>query len=196
MSKSRKNGEKSEVQDQDNDSEDTGQVNFRVNSQKKDRWKDFADESDYGNLSTFLRRAAEKEIARQEASEGRHQPAHTKTDDSEEILEKLGEVVTKLQSMDRRLSAIEADSYGDEDLKELATRVYKILPTSVEQIQQEQAKKLDGHQANTGTIEDLAEQLEADQASVEMAVQRLRNTTHSVYKTERGDGIEHYYKEV
>jgi hypothetical protein len=64
----------------------------------------------------------------------------------------LGEVVTQLQSIDRRLSAIEVDSYRHEDLKGLATRVYKILPTLVEQIQQEQAKKLDRHQASTGTI--------------------------------------------
>lgn len=38
--------------------------------------------------------------------------------------------------MDRRLSAIESDRYGDEELTKLATEVYRILPSSIAEIQQ------------------------------------------------------------
>jgi len=38
-----KNGEKSKGKKEDSETEETGQVNLRVNSKKKDRWADFAD---------------------------------------------------------------------------------------------------------------------------------------------------------
>ncbi|UHQ98122.1 hypothetical protein HYG81_21320 (plasmid) [Natrinema zhouii] len=194
MSNNRKTHRENNGQQDLNQDNEKQQVNFRVNDAKKIGWESFVEKSDYATLSHFLRTAAEKEIAQAEANDGEPQSPYQQDDSSEEILEKLSGITTKLSSMDRRLSAIEANRYGDDDLDELVTRVYQQLPTSIHDIHKAEAKKLEGKPGNTGSVEDLAQHLDADESAVEMAVQRLRNTTHSICQTESEDEIVHYYK--
>jgi hypothetical protein len=47
----------------------------------------------------------------------------------------------------------------------------------------------------TGSIDDIAAILDADEEAVQLAINRLQSTTHSVYSTESAAGTVHYYKE-
>jgi len=211
-------------------SEEYKTLAVRLSKEKKCRWEDYVEESHQPTLSQLVRIATEREIARgnpleppEEGDESSHEPAP-------EVIHKLEEISNKLQSMDRRLSAIESDRYGDEDLTKLATEVYRILPSSVSEIQQAVAQKErdttgDGDKEDiaymaeamgdnkedvapptkdatqsgqgpcTGSIGDITAILDADEEAVQLAINRLQSTTHSVYSTESAAGTVHYYKE-
>lgn len=170
------------------------QVNFRVNEEKKANWETFVEKSEYSSISHFLRRAAEKEKARHENENQEKSESEVSSEQFESVTDHLEQISTRLQSIDRRLSSIEADQYGDEDLAELANDVYQVLPSSVNEIQIEQSRKMDGKDANTGSIADIARKLNADKSAVEMAIERLKNTTYAIRETENDAGITSYYK--
>jgi len=176
-----------------------------------------------------VRLAIEKEIAREEPLTSSAESDADSQEPSPEVIHKLDQISNKLQSMDRRLSAIESDRYGDEDLTKLATEVYRIFPRSINEIQQAIAQKesvtsesenqtdiefmgeamddegeftLPSQDSSsserrpcTGSIADIATILDADEEAVQLAINRLQSTTHSVYSTESAAGIVHYYKE-
>lgn len=169
------------------------QLNLRVNKEKKERWKDFVGDSKYQNVSHFLRHSAESQIAREQQDDSQTK-SQVGTESLDKVIERLDEISTKLKSIDRRLSGLEAERYDDEEIKELAPEVFQQLPSSVNEIQQEQADKVDGKDANTGSIEDLARTLGVEESAVEMAIQRLRNTTYSIKTTENEKGTTFYYK--
>jgi uncharacterized protein YfkK (UPF0435 family) len=209
-------------------SDEYSTVAVRLSSKKKERWEEYVDESSEPSLSQLIRVATEKEISRENPLESPTQNASQEP--SPEVMQKLEGITNKLQSVDRRLSAIESDRYGDEDLTELATSVYKILPSSIAEIQQAVAQKeradpvnesstnanfmleiFDDEEQNsnpetrditqstrrpcTGSIDDIATILDADQEAVQLAINRLQSTTHSVYSSESAAGTIHYYKE-
>lgn len=198
----------------------------RLSKEKKKKWKDYVEESNQPTLSQLVRISVEREIARENPLEESNSDSQ---DSSQEVIHKLDQISNKLQSMDRRLSAIESDRYGDEDLTQLATEVYRILPSSISEMQQAVAQKegampgeeveveveymaeaigddqmvtpssSDATQSSqrlcTGSIEDVATILDADEEAVQLAINRLQSTTHSVYSVESAAGTIHYYKE-
>ena len=204
-------------------------VAVRLSRNKKKRWEDYVEESPMTTLSEVLRLAMEKEISRENPITAPDTSGADSQDPSPEVIHKLDQISNKLQSMDRRLSAIESDRYGDEDLTKLATEVYRILPRSVNEIQQAIAQKesatlgsenqgdiefmgdamvdeaefsLPSHDRSqsksgpcTGSIADIAAILDADEEAVQLAINRLQSTTHSVYSVESAAGTVHYYKE-
>jgi hypothetical protein len=205
-------------------------VAVRLSKEKKNRWEGYVEESPMTTLSEVLRLAMEKEISREDPITASATNGADSQDPAPEVIHKLDQISNKLQSMDRRLSAIESDRYGDEDLTELATEVYRILPSSISEIQQAVAQKEDAMpgeevevdveymmeatgdenrtvtpsssdvtQSNqrlcTGSIEDISTTLDADEEAVQLAINRLQNTTHSVYSVESAAGTIHYYKE-
>lgn len=205
-------------------------VAVRLSKEKKKRWEDHVEESHQPTLSQLIRIATEREIARGNPLEPPEQGDDDSREPSPEVMNNLEQISNKLQSIDRRLSAIESDRYGDEDLTELATEIYRILPSSIKEIQQAVAQKegaypVGGDEANiefmaeamtndeqeftppsptssqssrgpcTGSIEDTAAILDADEEAVQLAITRLQNTTYSVYSVESAAGTVHYYKE-
>jgi len=210
-------------------SEEYKTVAVRLSKEKKKRWEDYVEESPMTTLSEVLRLAMEKEISQDNPITASARDGADSQDPSPEVLHKLDQISNKLQSMDRRLSAIESDRYGDEDLTKLATEVYRILPQSINEIQQAIAQKesvtsgsenqtdiefmgeamddggeftlpsQDSSQSEkrpcTGSVADIATILDADDEAVQLAINRLQSTTHSVYSTESADGTVHYYKE-
>jgi hypothetical protein len=205
-------------------------VAVRLSKEKKNRWEGYVEESPMTTLSEVLRLAMEKEISREDPITASATNGADSQDPAPEVIHKLDQISNKLQSMDRRLSAIESDRYGDEDLTELATEVYRILPSSISEIQQAVAQKEDampGEEVEvdveymmeatgdenrtvtpsssdvtqssqrlcTGSIEDIATTLDADEEAVQLAINRLQSTTHSVYSVESAAGTIHYYKE-
>lgn len=210
-------------------SEEYSTVAVRLGKEKKKRWKDYVEESPMTTLSEVLRLAMEKEIAQDEPITAAATNGADSQEPSPEVIHKLDQISNKLQSMDRRLSAIESDRYGDEDLTEIATEVYRILPTSISEVQQAVALKENaipggessadiefmgeamdddgeftlpsedagqtGRRPCTGSIADIATTLDADKEAVQLAINRLQSTTHSVYSVESAAGTVHYYKE-
>ena len=205
-------------------------VAVRLSKEKKKRWEDYVEESHQPTLSQLIRIATEREIARGNPLEPPEEGDDDSREPSPEVMHNLEQISNKLQSIDRRLSAIESDRYGDEDLTELATEVYRILPSSVTEIQQAVAQKEGAYpvgednseiefmaeamtdndqeftpltsntgQSNrgpcTGSIDDIAARLDADEEAVQLAITRLQSTTHSVYSVESAAGSVHYYKE-
>lgn len=205
-------------------------VAVRLVKEKKKRWEDYVEESHQNTLSQLIRIATEREIARDNPLKPPEEAEEDLGEPSPEVMHKLDQISNKLQSVDRRLSAIESDRYGDEDLTELATEVYRILPSSVVEIQQAVAKKENerpdkeenvdvtfmaeamgednpvattpssdsaqsGRGPCTGSIGDIATMLDADEEAVQLAINRLQSTTHSVYSIESAAGSVHYYKE-
>lgn len=210
-------------------SEEYKTVAVRISKEKKQRWTDYVEESPLATLSEVVRLAMEKEIAREEPLTASAESGADSQEPSPEVIHKLDQISNKLQSMDRRLSAIESDRYGNEDLTKLATEVYRILPRSVNEIQQAIAQKesvtpesenqgdiefmgeaMDDEgeftlpskdsipperRPCTGSIANIATILDADEEAVQLAINRLQSTTHSVYSTESAAGTVHYYKE-
>lgn len=205
-------------------------VAVRLSKEKKNRWEDYVEESHQPTLSQLVRIATEREIARGNPLEPPEQGDSTSQEPAPEVVHKLDEISNKLQSMDRRLSAIESDRYGDEDLTKLATEVYRILPSSIAEIQQAVAQKEGAYPVEedeadvefmaeamtdddqeftppspetsqsscgpcTGSIDNIAAILDADEEAVQMGIKRLQSTTHSVYSVESAAGTVHYYKE-
>lgn len=205
-------------------------VAARLSKEKKKRWEEYVEKSHQPSLSQLVRLATEREIARGNMLESPDQGESDSREPSPEVLNNLEQISNKLQSIDRRLSAIESDRYGDEDLTELATEVYRILPSSINQIQRAVAQKegaypgeenetdiefmaeamtdaeqdftsLNSHTDQsgrgpcTGSIDNIADILDADHEAIQLAITRLRNTTHSVYSVESAAGTLHYYKE-
>jgi hypothetical protein len=205
-------------------------VAVRLSKEKKNRWEEHVEESHQPTLSQLIRIATEREIARGNPLEPPEQGDNTAQEPAPEILHKLEEISNKLQSMDRRLSAIESDRYGDEELTKLATEAYRILPSSIAEVQKAVAQKEGAYPVEddeveiefmveamtddeqevttpstdnsqsirgpcTGSIEDIAALLNADEEAVQLAINRLQSTTHSVYSVESAAGTVHYYKE-
>jgi phenylpropionate dioxygenase-like ring-hydroxylating dioxygenase large terminal subunit len=205
-------------------------VAVRLSKEKKKRWVDYVEESHQPTLSQLIRIATEREIARGNPLESPEQGDDDSREPSPEVMHNLEQISNKLQSIDRRLSAIESDRYGDEDLTELATEVYRILPSSITEIQQavaqtEGAYPVEEDEADvefmaeamtddsqeftpltsntgqssrgpcTGSVDNIAAILDADEEAVQLAITRLQSTTHSVYSVESAAGTVHYYKE-
>jgi hypothetical protein len=116
-------------------------VAVRLSKEKKKRWEDYVEDSHQPTLSQLIRIATEREIARDDPLRPPEEGGGDSREPSPEVMHKLEQISNKLQSMDRRLSAIESDRYGDEDLTELATEIYRILPSSIQEIQQAVAQK-------------------------------------------------------
>ena len=204
-------------------------VGVRISKEKKKKWEEHVEESHQPSLSQLVRVATERQIARGNPLEQPEQAGSTSQEPAPEVMHKLEEISNKLQSMDRRLSAIESDRYGDEDLSKLATEIYKILPSSVTEIQRAVAHKEGAFSVETegsdvefmleamaddevestlsstdtgqnscrsctGSIDDIADRLDADEEAVQLAINRLQNDTHAVDETESGTGTIHYYK--
>ena len=104
----------------------------RLSKEKKKRWEDYVETSNQPTLSQLVRIATEREIARENPLENGDSDSR---EPSPEATDKLEQISHKLQSVDRRLSAIESERYGDEDLTTLATEIYRILPSSITEIQ-------------------------------------------------------------
>jgi hypothetical protein len=202
-------------------------IAVRVSRNKKERWEEYAEESHQNTLSQLVRIAVEREIAQEDSLQPPEQRGQDTTEPASEVVDKLNEIKSNLRAIDRRLSTLESDKYGDEDITELATNIHAILPSSIAGIQHAVAEKHDirsvdqdqsqsvavhtgaegiaGKASNqsdsdlnypcTGSVEDIARRLDADEEAVYMAIKRLQNTTFSVYSTESGDGTVHYYKE-
>lgn len=204
-------------------------VGVRISKEKKKKWEEHVEESHQPSLSQLVRVATERQIVRGSPLEPSKQANNTSQEPAPEIIHKLEEISNKLQSMDRRLSAIESDRYGDEDLSKLATEVYRILPASVAEIQKAVAHKQDAlptekegsdiefmleamtegeeeftppstetsqhsRRPCTGSIDDIADRIDADREAVQLAINRLQSDTHSVDEVESASGIVHYYK--
>jgi uncharacterized protein YfkK (UPF0435 family) len=104
----------------------------RLSKEKKKRWEDYVEASNQPTLSQLVRIATEREIARESPLEKVDSESQ---EPAPEVTDKLEQISHKLQSVDRRLSAIESERYGDEDLTKLATEIYDILPSSIVEIQ-------------------------------------------------------------
>jgi hypothetical protein len=140
-------------------SEEYSTLAVRLTKEKKKRWKDYVEESHQPTLSQLIRIATEREIARGNPLEAPEEGENGTQEPAPEVIHKLEEISNKLQSMDRRLSAIESDRYGDEDLTKLATEVYRTLPSSITEIQRAVAQKegaypIEENEANVGFIEE------------------------------------------
>lgn len=202
-------------------------VAVRVSRNKKERWEEYTEESHQNTLSQLVRIAVEREIAQEDSLRPPEQRGQNTTEPASEVVDKLDEIKSNLRAIDRRLSTLESDRYGDEDITELATSIHSILPSSIAEIQHAVAEKhdirsvdrdhsqsvavhIEGEETEnqafsqsesdlnypcTGSIEDIARRLDADEEAVYMAIKRLQNTTFSVYSTESGDGTVRYYKE-
>jgi hypothetical protein len=211
-------------------SEEMKTVAVRTSKKKKQRWEDYVEESNQPSLSQLIRIATEREIARGNPLEPPEKGGEDTREPSPEVMQKLEQISNKLQSLDRRLTTIESDRYGDEELTGLATEIFRILPRSIMEIQQAIAQKEDafpgeneeidveymadamgddeleskppsedttqsGERICTGSIDDIAAILDADEEAVQLAINRLQSTTHSVYSVESAAGTVHYYKE-
>jgi hypothetical protein len=200
------NEENGEEQGDTDDEANMVQVNFRVSETQREDWKGYAEENgvDYPTFSHFLRKAAQHEV------EGRS-PTETpridsvEAEPSEEVLNKLDGISNQLASVEQRLSMLEENEIGDEEIAELANDIWGILPESELEITLDLKNKgeLDEFEAPdvdpdgytlecSGSVQDIANTLNEDEADVDMAITRLKNDTHSIKEAQRM-GETHYY---
>ena len=149
----------------------------RLSKEKKKRWEDYVETSNQPTLSQLVRIATEREIARENPLENGDSDSR---EPSPEATDKLEQISHKLQSVDRRLSAIESERYGYEDLTTLASTSQSNEPSE--------------NLACTGSIANIATILDADEEAVQLAIKKLQSATHSVSSTESEAGTTQYYK--
>jgi len=181
-------------------------VNLEVESEKKEKWEQYAQEhpESNGNLSAFVRACVEKEIAG--GSENGIQ--------SEELLKKLGElgdsinqVHERMDSMESRLSGLESETTTEPEIEELKGDVFDLLPDKEPGTQpwEQEKHELNDELQHTdsdsirkqllgydGTIESLANAIDEPEFVVERCIERLQETTQLVRTVDYADETRYY----
>ncbi len=154
------------------------QIIFKASKEQKKEWEEEAEEQGFKSFSDFIRTTLTKELA---------QSSQTDTGASDDVSAQLSEltqtvnkIATQVDDVDSRLDSIEREVRDDPEVKELASDVFRILPTKNEAI--ESAK---GTPSSTdsvgGTVEQIANRLDRKPYEIEQAIERLQKDTHRVH---------------
>jgi predicted aldo/keto reductase-like oxidoreductase len=100
------------------------QVHISVEQQKKEKWKNFAEESPHDNLSQLIRYAVDKEIQQVETS------PDTETTQSSEDIE---QVVSQINDLDRTLRAIDNSMLTSEEFNEVSNSQINRIETVIDE---------------------------------------------------------------
>lgn len=95
-------------------------VNLEVDSERKQRWTDHAEEHWNENLSALIRQAVEKEIATDTTR------PEAPTVDLSPIEQSMQELTETVEGIERRFDRLEAD----EDIERIAGKISEYLPTA------------------------------------------------------------------
>lgn len=172
---------------------DKDSVNLWVEPEQKDRWEAYLEEaSDLQHMSQLVRRAVENEISGR--SDQGTAPAGLQ-DDLNEITDAIETVAQKVEHIDKRLVTIEQAVQDDVDIRDLANRVFTVLPTA-EEIEAAGASTDEaGESADPcGTLCAIADAVGEQEQHVRQALQKLQQETAQVQTTVLG-GETRYYKE-
>lgn len=171
---------------------DKDSVNLGVEPEQKDRWEAYLEEtSDLWHMSQLVRRAVENEVSGRSAQET--EPAGLQ-DDLDEITDAIETVAQKVEHLDQRLVTIEQAVSDDVDIRDLANRVFTVLPAA-EEIEAAGASTDEaGESADPcGTLCAIADAVGEPEQHVRQALQKLQQETAQVQTTEL-EGHTGYYK--
>jgi Arc/MetJ-type ribon-helix-helix transcriptional regulator len=175
------------------------QINLVLSEQQKQKWKDnVADNaSQYQSLSHLVRVSVEKEL-----SDDPQQEIQI-PDELSEFGKHVQQLENELDEISTRLETVEAEVKDDPRIKELASEIFRRLPTSVEEIQADEhdlgnrygsPSHEESATVASGRIEDLASRLDEPELQIREALRLLQEDTAQVY-TETINGEERYLKE-
>lgn len=177
--------------------ENQTQINLRVDSDLKQEWEQFVEESgEYGSLSQAIRTAVEKERnGSQPTISGPSGPERTG-----EILDRLGRLESRIISMAERMQVVEAAVKGDSDTADLATEIFDMLPSF--ESEKEAIGGLGGGsyvdpetgEPFHGTKGEIFERVDGSFDDVNQAIERLEEDMPSLVKSVEIDGEPHFYK--
>ena len=186
------------------------QINFQVNEDQRERWKQAAEaDRSHNSMSQFIRTAVEEKIADDgSSSEPQDGP------DVARILEKLDnldDIQDTLNHIDRRLRDVEQEVEHDPAIEYLASELFDLLPDAqpgTQEWRNEMGNRLDYLQAAEdgqepdeegarraveawkGTPRGLANALNEPSHLVKQALEQLMRNTAVVRRTDDGE----YYR--
>jgi hypothetical protein len=187
---------------ENNQGYDKKQVNFWVDPDQKDRWQAYLDEeSEFQHLSQLARQAIEREIQQSDDTNGSAEPSEAFDAYFDEIRGSINQLEQVMQEVEKRLSGLEREVRDDPQVRQLANEVFEILP-SKDDIKEYQNIAKHGTppehvapRAQAGTIDGIADSLEAETHEVRAALDRLQQDTHQVHTVDWDDKTR-YYKEA
>lgn len=171
---------------------DKASVNLWVEPEQKERWQAYLeDQGDLQHMSQLVRRAVENEIS------GRSTPTIPDNHESQltEVVDAVDAVSETVDQLVDRLDTIEQAVQDDFDMRDLANRVFTVLPTA-EEIEAAGSRSHDvGESADgCGTLSEIAATVDESEQHVRQALEQLRQDTAQVQTTVL-DGKTRYYKE-
>jgi hypothetical protein len=184
------------------DQQKRARINFVVKPDQKQRWKRYTQEEgdEFQSLSQLVRRSVEKEINQSDSVIDTDSNGHTSK--IPEIVEGLQDLTKAVEDLDTRLRSIEQAVRDDPEMRELANRVFELLPSQEELDEYESIVDEAGgkppdsvrNRENSGRIEDLARAVGESDHRVRKALEKLQEDTHQVHTCERHGDVR-FYKE-
>lgn len=177
-------------------------INLKVRPERKEEWQNIANE-EFDNLSQMVRQAVGQ------VHEGSCNKSEKLTGVASE--EKVSELMSEVRSVQNQLDHLQTTvdaiaqrtKEAPENLKELANEVFGILPIEDEFEEWHDIAAESGvptgrsgpPKVNSGSLADIAEELDEDEMDVQQALDHLQDTTHRVRAAEKR-GETRWYKEV
>ena len=176
-------------------------VNLWLDEEQKARWESYVEESaDLQYMSQLVRKAVEQEV---NGSESNESPiAEGTIEQLTDAIEVIAGLDRKLEALDDRLLSIEQAVRDNPEVRDLANRVFEILPTKAEISEYEHLVSTAGSRppenvassAQSGALCDIAGVLDEPDHRVREALHKLQKDTHQVHTFERDDETR-FYKE-
>lgn len=177
-------------------------VNLWVDPDRKDRWEAYLDdESDLQHMSQLVRRSVEQTINGSRTTEATIPESfeHQLSD----VVESVQKFEDQVERLDDRLVSIEQAVRDNPRVRELANRIFEVVPTHAELKDYEQVVSEAGTRppetvesaVQGGRVTDIAAHLDEPEQHVREALQQLQQDTHRIHTTEI-DGERRFYKEV
>lgn len=180
---------------------DKNQVGFYVESERKQKWENYADETGR-TLSGMIRCAVEAFI---HEDRKRSDEAGLSTDAEEkfqELLEGTDNNQDLLQEIYEEVHVIRQEVKENPELQELMNEVFSLLPVGESTVieskystsQSPPPEFGESQTVKSGKVDDLAEILDSSEFEVERALEQIQEQTYLVQTTDV-DGETRYYKE-
>lgn len=184
------------------DEYDKDSVNLWVDPEQKARWEAYLEEeTGVQYLSQLIRMAVENEISETGPTDVTI-PACLENQ-LQEVTDTVQQFERNVQRIDERLVAIEQAVRDDPEIRDLANRIFDLLPTHEELTEYEQLVAQAGSRppetvesaVHSGRVTDIAGHLEETEHRVRQALDKLQQDMHRVHTTQIDDE-QRYYKEV
>lgn len=194
---------------------DKEQVNVKIDSERKDRWEDYKDQSmEVSSMSDLVRLSVEKELSGLEGGSGDN------SDNAQlgEIASTLKDIQSDIGQLDKRLSRVETSTQENPELDKLANEVFPLLPDEEpgtraweeqltdfqDELEAIEAGHTEGDRENVvqslagwkGTPEAIAEALDVSELDSRKALERLVSDMSGRVRTTDHAGEERYWRDV